>query len=212
MVLGENSNVRAIMFDMGNVLIDLDVQRGIDAFIRDAGLITIGEVLDPCHQRGYFGDFEAGRIDDNQFCTECIRRSRPGTTRETISECIHQMLVGIAPEKPLLLNRLKEHCDLCLLTNNNPIAMFYCSRMFADSGIPLDVTFKHLFYSYRMKTMKPSPEFFLKSVEQTGYSPQEIVFVDDSMLNVNAALELGIDARYYKPGSSLEAVLQPKWD
>lgn len=209
MKFGNNSDVRAVMFDMGNVLVDLNVKRGMEAFVNDAGLVTIGDYLDPCHQRGFFGLFENGLIDEEQFYQECISRSKPGTDRLTVRECIHQMLDGIDPAKAELLNRLKCHCNLYLLTNNNPIAMYYCSRLFEDAGIPLESTFQKLFYSYRMKMVKPDPAFFLECIRLCGCKAGEIVFVDDSMANVNAAAELGIDARYYEPRTDLEAVLQP---
>lgn len=208
--MGEmNGNgIRAIMFDMGNVLVDLDVENGIRAFVEDAGLTTIGDFLDPCHQCGFFGRFEAGAIDVEQFYWECISRSRTGTTRQTIHECIGKMIVGIQPYKADLLKKLGGKYDLCLLTNNNPIAMYYCSRLFSDAGTPLDTTFKHLFYSYEMKMMKPSPDFFEACISRTGFKPSEIVFVDDSKLNVDAARKLGIDARLYMPGSDMTILLK----
>lgn len=211
MRLGNNADVKAIMFDMGNVLIDLDVERGVRAFREDAGFDTIGMYLDACHQKGFFGRFENGLIDEDEFYAECLSRSRKGTTRQTISECIHRMLAGIDPEKSVLLNRLKEQCSLYLLTNNNPVAMFWCSRMFAEAGIPLDTTFRLLFYSYRMKLMKPDPAYYIKCIQLAGCQPEEIVFVDDSQINIDSAAGLGIDARLYVPGTDLSAVLQPEF-
>ena len=208
MQLGINRNVRAVMFDMGNVLVDLDVENGIRAF-RQIGFESIGDFLDPCHQRGFFGRFESGLISKEEFCEECISRSNPGATPEMVGECINAMLAGIMPEKSVLLNKLKEHCDLYLLSNNNPIAMYYCGKMFADAGIPLETTFRQLFYSYKMKMMKPDPAFFRECIALSGCKPSEIVFVDDSKLNVDAALALGIDARLYVPRTDLSVVLEP---
>lgn len=210
--LGNNGQVKAVMFDMGNVLVDLNVERSINAFRRDAGFDTIGQYLDPCHQRGFFGRFENGLIEVDEFYAECLIRSNASATHETIDECIHQMLDGIDAAKAELLLRLKEYCDLYLLTNNNPIVMKYCSRLFADSGIPLESTFRRLFYSYQMKMMKPDPAFYRRCIQLSECLPEEIVFVDDSQVNVEAASALGIDARLYVQHSDLSEVLKPCWE
>lgn len=209
--LGTNEHVKAVMFDMGNVIVDLNVERGIRAFRENAGFETIGLYLDPCHQKGFFGKFENGLIDVDQFYSECLTRSDGRATHETIDECIHQMLDGIDKAKADLMNRLKEYCDLYLLTNNNPIAMKYCSRLFADAGIPLETTFRRLFYSYQMKMMKPDPAFFTRCIQLSGCRPEEIVFIDDSQINVEAASKLGIDARLYVQHSDMSVVLSPCW-
>lgn len=83
--------------------------------------------------------------------------------------------------------------------------------MFAEAGIPLDTTFRQLFYSYRMKLMKPDPAFYIKCIQLAGCQPEEIVFVDDSQINIDSAAGLGIDARLYVPGTDLSAVLQPEF-
>ena len=66
--------VKAIVFDIGGVLIDLDPARCIEAFQTILGFGRITEILDPSHQKGIYGDMEAGIlpageilfIDDNQ--------------------------------------------------------------------------------------------------------------------------------------------------
>ena len=49
--------VKAIVFDIGGVLIDLDPGRCIRAFREILGYERITEILDPCHQKGIYGDW-----------------------------------------------------------------------------------------------------------------------------------------------------------
>ena len=54
--------VKAVVFDIGGVLIGLDLDRCIRAFRENLGYERITELLDPCHQKGIYGDMEAGLI------------------------------------------------------------------------------------------------------------------------------------------------------
>ena len=211
MVLGDNSDVRAIMLDMGGVIVDLDMPKCIDTFYTQAGFMTVRDFIDTCHPQGFFARYEEGLISDDELYAECISRSRPGTTQGIIKECIESLLVGIDTEKAGLLKRLSECCDMYMLSNNNPIALDYCSRLFADADIPLEKIFRHLFCSYQMHVCKPSPEFFRMVFDRIDIKPSQAVFVDDSPKNVKAAAELGIDARLYVPGTDLAQVLRPVW-
>ncbi|MBP5675849.1 MAG: HAD-IA family hydrolase, partial [Bacteroidales bacterium] len=64
-----------------------------------------------------------------------------------------------------------------------------------------------MFISSEMKMMKPSREFYLEAVRRIGLPPEEIVFIDDSLVNVQAARAVGIDARWLEPGMPLSQLL-----
>ena len=51
------------------MLVDLDHERCLRAFTEKAGLTTMKDYIDNCHQRGFFGKYEMGLIDDvlNRF-------------------------------------------------------------------------------------------------------------------------------------------------
>ncbi len=211
MVLGDNRDVRAIMLDMGGVIVDLDMPKCIDAFYTRAGFMTIREFIDTCHPQGFFARYETGLISTDELYAECISRSRPNTTPGIIKECIESLLVGIDTEKAKLLKRLSERCDMYMLSNNNPIALDFCSQLFADADIPLEKIFRHLFCSYQLHVCKPSPEFFRMVFDRIDIKPSQAVFVDDSPKNVKAAEDFGIDARLYVQGTDLAQVLRPVW-
>ncbi|MBR0244850.1 MAG: HAD family phosphatase [Bacteroidales bacterium] len=199
--------IKAIVFDIGGVLINLDMDGCIRAFRRNLGFDRITELLDPCHQKGVYGDMEAGLVSADEFRAEVLRDSRPGSQPEDVDRSMLALLAGMAPDTVETLKALKERYPLYLLSNNNPIAMGHILRMFRDYGIDPETTFREQFISCEMKMLKPSARIYEAVVARIGLPADEILFVDDSETNVEAARKAGLQARTFVPGTKLSALL-----
>ena len=191
---------------MGGVILDLDMEKCKEAFRTKAGMVSIDEYIDTFHQRGFWGDLEAGRIDADEFIRQSIALSAPGTTVETVMECFREFIEGVRPDKVEFLKELSQSYPLYLLSNTNPIAMQVCKDLFRKADFDPESLFTTMFLSYKMKMLKPSPEIYRAAIEGIGLPPEEIMFIDDSHINVEAASREGITAVYYEPGSDLRAV------
>lgn len=196
---------KAIVFDIGGVLIGLDLERGIRAFKEVLGYDRISQLLDPSHQKGIYGDFEGGLLSADEFRAEVLKESRPGSKPEDVDRCIRQILLDIKPETAAAVRSVYGRYPLYLLSNNNPIGMPNCLELMEKAGI--GGLYEDMFISSEMKMMKPSPEFYLEAVRRIGLPPEEILFIDDSLKNVEAARALGIDARWLEPGMPLSQLL-----
>ena len=53
------------------------------------GFETITEILDPCHQKGIFGNFEEGLVSADEFRAWVLERSRPGCRPEDVDRCMN---------------------------------------------------------------------------------------------------------------------------
>ena len=199
--------MKAIIFDMGGVLVDLDIEACRQAYKEGLGFNEIDEILDPCHQKGIFGDMEAGKITADEFRNYVIAHSRPGITGEDVDKALHHILVGIAPYKIDMLRRLSADYDIYMLSNNNPIATACASRMFEQAGFSMERDFKKCYISYQMKMLKPSAEFYKAVVADIGRPADQMLFIDDSKTNVQASVDAGLPAVWYEPGTDLDALL-----
>lgn len=197
---------------MGGVLVDLDINGCKDAFKRDLGYDKIDEMIDACHQKGIYGDLEEGRLSADEFRSMVLAESRPGIVASDVDKAMWHILVGIEPYKVELLKRLAGRYDLYMLSNNNEICLPCSSRMFADAGIPLEDIFKECFFSFKMRALKPSEAFFRAVMDKIGLSGEQMLFIDDSMRNVDGAIAAGMSAVYYEPGSDLCALLAEALD
>lgn len=198
---------RAVIFDMGGVIVDLDIEGCKTAFKRILDYQKIDEIIDPCHQKGIWGDLEEGVLSVDEFRKIVLSGSRPGAVPQEVDEAMSYILVGIEPYKVELLRKLAASHDLYMLSNNNEISIKRSSKMFADAGIPMDKIFRKCFLSYQMKALKPSAAFYKRVMEEIGRPSDELLFIDDSQANVDGAIAAGLPAVYYRPGSDLAALL-----
>ncbi len=199
--------VKAIVFDLGGVLIDLDLGRCIQAFREILGYERITELLDPCHQKGIYGDMEAGLISEDTFRAEVLRESRPGCVPSDVDRAMAGLLTGMDPAKVTLLVSLAERYPVYGLSNNNEISVKRMHEIYEENGLPWRQVFRKEFISSRMKLLKPSPEIFARAQAEIGVPAADILFVDDSQRNVDAALAAGWQAVLYEPGSDLAACI-----
>lgn len=199
--------IKAVVFDMGGVLLKLNIQRCISKFKTEAGFTNIEDFLDQYHQKGFIGDLEEGRIDENQFYAECLKHCRPDATIQTVLDCFIGLLAGLNEELTDFIRDIKGNYDLYLLTNNNPLSRREFDSQMEAIGLPPQEIFKKQFYSYELHMQKPSKEIFLKVIDEIGCQPGEILFIDDGKNNVDAAAALGIKTLLYTPGVDLRSAL-----
>ena len=198
---------KAIIFDFGGVLIDLDINDCKETFKRELGYEKIDEVLDPCHQKGIVGDMEEGVITAEEFRAAVLKDARPGARPEQVDEAFMHILAGIPAYKGPLLNHLAKSYDIYILSNNNPIVAPHMPELFAGVGVDYVNLFKKSFLSFEMKALKPSRAFYEAVVREIGLPAEQMLFIDDSQRNVDGSVEAGLPAVYYEPGTDLSALV-----
>lgn len=198
---------KTVIFDMGGVLVDLDIEDCKKVFRQDLGYAGIDQIIDACHQKGIYGDLEEGTLAPDDFRSIVLAESRPGVAPEEVDRAMSHILVGIAPYKVELLKRMAGKYDLCMLSNNNPICLPFSKKMFEDAGIPLEKIFSKCYMSFEMKALKPSEAFYKAVLADIGRAGEDVIFIDDSQKNVDGAIAAGMPAVYYEPGTDLSALL-----
>lgn len=199
--------IKGIIFDMGGVLVDLDIEGCKNAFKTSLGYDNIDNIIDACHQKGIYGDLEEGVLPAEDFRQIVLRDSLPGSRPEQVDEAMSHILVGFAPYKAEMLRRLAASYDLYMLSNNNPICLPYSRKMFDDAGAPLEDVFKKCYFSFEMKALKPSEAFYKAVVEDIDIPADQLLFIDDSQKNVDGSIAAGLPAVFYEPGTDLEALV-----
>lgn len=201
--------IKAVVFDMGGVIFRLNVPRCINNFKTKAGFMDIEDFINIYQQQGFIGEFEAGKIDEEGFYANCLAHSRPGTSRQTISDCFCSLLDGTNEDAVELIRSIRGKYRLFLLSNNNPISLALLGEELAKKGLPIDENFEKKFCSFQLKMQKPGKEIYLKAIEGIGCDPSEILFIDDSPANLQTARELGIKTLQYFEGQDIRSTFSP---
>ena len=82
---------------MGGVLVDLDIEGCKNAYKQLLGYHRIDELIDPCHQKGIYGDLEEGTLSAEDFRAAVLAESKPGSRAELVDEAMWHILSGISP-------------------------------------------------------------------------------------------------------------------
>lgn len=201
--------IKAIIFDIGGVLIDLDKRRCIEAF-HSLGISEIDELLDDCHQKGIFLDMETGRLSEAGFYDECRKLSKLKITDNEIKNAFLSFCIGIKAEKLLYLKELSDKYDLYFLSNNNPIVMREFNLDLQNYGLDIETSFKDRFISYELGIAKPNIEIFRIADTRIGRPAEEILYIDDSENNVKAAEKMCWNTLLYQIGTDLKDATEQK--
>ena len=195
----------AIIFDLGGVLIDWNPAYVFDKLITDED-----------KRRRFFAEICTSDWNEEQDAGRSLKEAtellvnRHPEWKEYIEAYYGQweeMLGGPIHETVEVFRELKEsgRYRLYALTN-------WSAELFP---IALDrYAFLHWFdgrvVSGEEKMRKPFPEFYQLTLDRFGLRPEEVVFIDDNLRNIEAASRLGIPSIRFESAGQLRAELTQK--
>lgn len=206
--------IENVVFDLGGVLVDLDIERCRTAF-RRLGMDAVAEIIQPYYPAEMIGLLEHGLISFHEACDRMRQLAgTPSVTDEEIDNAYGAFHLGIPVAKLRQIDRLRQRgIRTYVLSNNNPAAMGHIRRMFKADGKPMEDYFDKIYLSYEMRELKPSEAIFRKMIADSGMLPERSLFIDDGQKNVDTAQSLGFAV--YKPapgedfGHLLDSVGRP---
>ncbi|MBQ9363303.1 MAG: HAD family phosphatase [Bacteroidaceae bacterium] len=189
----ERNRIKCIAFDFGGVVIHLSYEQAVRRF-EEIGLKDARKHLDPFHQAGIFGALEEGRISAETFRSELSKLAGKELTMDECAYAWHGYAEAVPKKNLLALMALrKKGYRVCLLSNTNPFMMGWArSKDFDDEGHGIDFYFDRLYLSFECKVMKPASKIFELLLQGEEAKPEEVLFIDDSPTNCQAAEKLGI--------------------
>lgn len=182
-----------IIFDLGGVILDIDVNSAVAAFGR-LGIANPERLLDRYHQTGFFLEVEEGKISADEFVQKLSTLAgRPLTFDEAKSGWMG-FVTGMDLRKLDYIDNLRRLGHRVLvLSNTNPFIMSWAnSTEFTPAGRSLGEYVDAMYLSYEVGLTKPSADIFNYLLRDANVSPTDCIFVDDGPSNCRAAEALGI--------------------
>jgi putative hydrolase of the HAD superfamily len=194
------SSTKNIIFDLGNVLLNLDFEASILAF-QKLGLDD--KVVDKkqAYSDPVFYELETGKVSAAGF-RKRIREilNNPGATDQQIDDAWTAMILDIPAERVRTVQQLRKNFNVYLFSNTNEIHINKLHRQFKEQhGIEFPSLFVKDYYSHEIHERKPDLSSYEKVIELSGVIPHETLFVDDLKKNIKGAEEAGLKTFWLKP-------------
>ncbi|GAA4465398.1 HAD family phosphatase [Nemorincola caseinilytica] len=199
------TGIRHIIFDLGGVLLNLDYSLTEKAFIQ-AGIADFGERYSQLQQTDIFDRLETGRMGREEFIATMQQVAATPITEQQVLGAWNAMLLDFPLRRLQILQQLRGHYDLFLLSNTNEIhEEVFNNTLMRDHGIPnIGVFFDKVYMSHRVGLRKPMPEIFRRVLEDNDLKAEHTLFIDDSPQHIATAKQVGIQTIYLEKGMTIE--------
>lgn len=196
--------IQNIIFDLGGVLLNLDIQKTADAFAH-MGVKNFRELFALGHAASFFKEYEVGSINDDEFITALQNLARLQFERESVIAGWNAMLRDFPTERIELLMKLKKKYRLFLFSNTNAIHLTAFQKTYSDAfgGNLLDALFEKTWYSHAINRRKPDVKAFEFVLQDAQLAPHQTLFIDDALVNVEGARAAGMQGYHLEPGKTV---------
>lgn len=203
-ILSKFKGTESILFDMGNVLLDIDIQKSVTALldINIDGIIS--EFIFPS-PLPIFKEYECGRVNNEEFINSFVTKYKiKNLNEEKFWHAWNALFDQFDPKRIELLKKLNKNYDLYVLSNTNSVHVKKFNDIYRDQfHEEFSSMFKSCFYSNELKCRKPESKIYKKVIEMANINPAKSIFIDDLKENVVAAEKCGFNTHHLTLGQTI---------
>ncbi len=202
------ANIKNIIFDLGGVVINLDIPRTIHEFEK-LGIAKFGAIFSQLAQTPLFDQFDKGLISEDDFFHSIKNQFNLSHSVMELERAWNAMLLDFPGHRLTQLTAYKQQYTTFLLSNTNTTHIRAFEKTLSDSHsvANLQPFFHKVYYSCEINLRKPDAEIFEFVLQENGLKPEETVFIDDTLMHVHAAQSIGIQALHLPKGAEFKDLL-----
>jgi glucose-1-phosphatase len=194
------NRIRVVLFDVGGVLVELS---GVPAMLAWMGnRVSPEELWRMWLTSPVVRAFECGRTAPETFADQLIAEMALAVERDQLLHDFERWAVGPFPGALDLVGRVPRRYMRATLCNSNAL---HWPRLMTDTR--LAKAFDQHFVSHLMGRIKPDADAFQFVTETLNCAADEVLFLDDNQLNVEAAQRVGMQAIQVKGVAAAEEAL-----
>lgn len=195
---------KAVIFDFGNVIINIELQRIYQTFAKFTSK-SPAYIEKRITEDQIFRRYESGQFTDEEF-REVIRQTLgfPLSDHE-VDTAWNAILLDIPTDRIELISNIRKKYPVYLLSNTNNIHITASNNYLKKThGINnLDILFDKLYLSYEMGLWKPDAEIYYEVLRANRLQPNEVIFFDDNLHNIESAKAIGMQTILVEPPTSI---------
>jgi len=193
------AGIKVILFDLGNVLVDLDFRPATE---RISGFCSKGpdEILKLFFNSEVTNSFEKGELSAEEFYKQAKDMLGLKLGYESFVPIWNEIFFFSLKNRTVyhIANRLKEKYRIGLLSNTNILHYRYIKNNF-----PVFNVFERLFLSFEVGAIKPDKVIYRKVVKELRVLPENKFYTDDRPELVKSAASLGIKSFIFTSAEKL---------
>lgn len=200
--------IKNIIFDLGNVLINLDMPLTWNKFEILLGK-NYKKRLAENNSGNVFEDYEIGAISEDEFVINLQKSSDNSVFKSQILDAWNAMLLDIPELRFTFLEKLGSKYRLFLLSNTNYTHLMYVYRYLENKHGIKDFDgrfFEKTYYSHFIAKRKPNVDIYNYVIQDAGINAHETVFIDDLVENIEGAKKAGWNAILHDPKTDIVTV------
>jgi glucose-1-phosphatase len=191
------NKIEAVIFDLGRVLVNVDITRGIFGLFGHSFENGTEAAVAQMMCESAYAAFNAGKLSPDQFYEAMKKRYSLDVDFTEVAKrwCdVFDSMEGIEE----LITDLHGKVRLGLLSDTDPLHWNYICQRFAFVSL-----FDRPTLSFETGFRKPSRDAYLAAVQNTGVEASQCLYIDDLMENVFGALRAGLEAVHFTGVSKL---------
>lgn len=195
--------MKALLLDLGGVVVDVDPQRCFEHWAAAAG-VEAERIRARWRADRSYEALEVGVIGFPEYIESLSRRL--GITlgmddwRDGWNALLGEAIGPVVSMLPSLADRVPLYC----FSNTNAVHQAVWEERFRDALAP----FRHIYTSWQIGLRKPDVEAYRRVAEAIGSQAGDILFLDDNAENVRGALAAGLDAHHVPTPTRTLAVFE----
>ena len=194
--------IKTIFFDIGGVLIDIHPERTYQ-YLSDSADVETNMVKESFPWDDH-DQYERGIMNNEDwFIAYKEALPQPCCLKKSDFWNAWKLLLGEEKNTVNILEALNKQCSIWLLSNTNP------------KHIQDEIEKRYLFpslvngavYSFDVGVRKPEKKIYEIAMQKADAKPQECLFIDDLLENIQAAKQVGIKGIHFRSSKQLKQEL-----
>jgi HAD superfamily hydrolase (TIGR01509 family) len=194
--------LRAIIFDIGRVLIRIDVGRAMQG-LAAGGSLSSSDLWTAIEKDPRWPDWQTGRISARDWYLHLSKRFGSNFSFEQFTEIWNRVLDPVPIHEDAFFKGLSKNYRLALLSNTDPIHVQHMEGTYSFFAF-----FPVRIYSCSAGASKPDPLIYREALRALKVRAQEAVYIDDIGAYVEAAQRLGMGGIQFQSPAQLADALK----
>jgi glucose-1-phosphatase len=193
---------RAIIFDIGRVLIRVDIGRALSGLAQGIAL-SPEEIWSALQKDPRWLDWQEGRILPSDWHSHVTKKLGGALTFERFTEVWNRSLDPQPIQDSVTLKKLSERYRLAVLSNTDPLHVAYMESTYDFLNF-----FRVRIYSCSLGVSKPNPLIYKEALRACRVSAEEAIYIDDVAAYAEAAQTLGMAGIVFRSPEQLQGELR----